>query len=166
MYEIGQYIIYGCEGVCRVEEIGPVQITGAQKDVDYYTLSSVYQHGKIYVPVEAHAYSRPVMTRAQAQALIEDIPNIPFEIFENNNPRLLGEHYQSFLKSNDCRELLKLIRAIHAKRQVAAEKGRKLGQVDERSYKQAEDKLHGELAVSLDIPVGEVRQFIIEALEK
>ena len=47
MYEIGQYIIYGCEGVCRVEEIGPVEIKGAQKGVDYYTLCSVYQHGKI-----------------------------------------------------------------------------------------------------------------------
>lgn len=166
MYEIGQYIIYGCEGVCRVEEIGPVEIKGAQKGVDYYTLCSVYQHGKIYVPVDSQAYSRPIMTRQEAQALIEDIPNIPYEIFENNNPRLLGEHYQSYLKSNDCRELLKVIRAIHAKRIAVAEKGRRLGQVDERSYKQAEDKLHGELAVSLDIPVNDVRQFIIEALER
>ena len=67
---------------------------------------------------------------------------------------------------DDCRELLKVIRAIHAKRIAVAEKGRRLGQVDERSYKQAEDKLHGELAVSLGIPVNDVRQFIIEALER
>ena len=166
MYEIGQYIIYGCEGVCRVEKIGPVEVKGAQKGVDYYTLSSLYQHGRIYVPVDSPVFSRPVMTRQEAKLLIEDIPNIPYEIFENNNPRLLGEHYQGYLKSNDCRELLKLIRAIRAKRLAAAEKGRKLGQVDERSYKQAEDKLHGELAVSLDIPVEDVRQFIIDALEK
>lgn len=166
MYEIGQYIIYGCEGVCRVEEIGPVEIKGAQKGVEYYTLASVYQQGKIYVPVDSHAYSRPIMTRQEAEALIADIPNIPTEIYENNNPRLLGEHYQTYLKSNDCRELLKLIRAIHAKRQMVAAKGRRLGQVDERSYKQAEDKLHGELAVSLELSVNDVRQYIVNALEK
>lgn len=166
MYEIGQFIIYGCEGVCRVDGIGPVEIKGAQKGVDYYTLAPVYQNGKIYVPVDSQSYSRPVMTRQEAQDLIADIPNIPVEIFENSNPRLLGEHYQTYLKSNDCRDLLKVIRAIHAKGESVACKGRRLGQVDERFFKQAEEKLHGELAVALDIPVSEVKKFITEALEK
>lgn len=74
MYEIGQFIIYGCEGVCRVDGIGPVEIKGAQKGVDYYTLAPVYQNGKIYVPVDSQAYSRPVMTRQEARDLIADIP--------------------------------------------------------------------------------------------
>lgn len=165
MYEVGQYIIYGFEGVCRIDGIGPVDIKGAQKDVNYYTLSPVYQSGKIYVPVDSQAYSRPVMTREEALALIADIPNIPYEIFENNNPRLLTEHYQTFLKSNDCRELLKLLRAIHAKGENMAGKGRRLGQVDERCFKQAEDKLHGELAVALDMPLKDVKTYITQALE-
>ena len=165
MYEVGQYIIYGFEGVCRIDGIGPVDIKGAQKDANYYTLSPVYQSGKIYVPVNSQAYSRPVMTREDALALIADIPNIPYEIFENSNPRMLTEHYQTILKSNDCRELLKLLRAIHAKGRNAAEKGRRLGQVDERCFKQAEDKLHGELAVVLDIPLKEVKAYITQALE-
>ena len=165
MYEVGQYIIYGFEGVCRIDGIGPVDIKGAQKDANYYTLSPVYQSGKIYVPVDSQAYSRPVMTREDALALIADIPNIPYEIFENSNPRMLTEHYQTFLKSNDCRELLKLLRGIHAKGKTAAEKGRRLGQVDERCFKQAEDKLHGELAVVLDIPLKEVKAYITQALK-
>lgn len=165
MYQVGEYIIYGSEGVCRVEEIGPLDIKGAQKGVAYYTLSTVYQNGKIYVPVDSQAYSRPVMTREEAQALIAEIPDIPVEIYENNNPRLLGEHYQASLKSNDCRELLKVIRAIHAKGEQAAGKGRRLGQVDERSFKQAEEKLHGELAVSLEIPIQDVKQYIMDALD-
>ncbi len=165
MYEVGQHIIYGCEGVCRVDGIGPVEIKGAQRDVNYYTLAPVYQNGKIYVPVDSKAYSRPVMTKEEAQALIGDIPNIPYEIFENSNPRLLTEHYQTYLKSNDCRELLKLLRSIHAKGQSLAGRGRRLGQVDERCFKQAEEKLHGELAVALDIPIKEVKVFITQALE-
>lgn len=166
MYEAGQYIIYGCEGVCKVESIGPVDIKGAQKGVLYYTLAPVYQSGKIYVPVDSQAYSRPVMTREEAQALIHEIPDIPVEIFENSNPRLLSEHYQTYLKRNDCRDLLRVIRAIHAKSVNAAGRGRRLGQVDERSLKQAEEKLHGELAVSLGIPVSEVKKYIIDALDQ
>ena len=166
MYQVGQYIIYGFEGVCRVEAIGPVEIKGARQDVDYYTLTTVYQNGKLYVPVESGAYSRPVITREQADQLIADMPNIPAEIIEINNIRLLTERYQAFLKSNDCREWVKLIRSIHAKGVKAAEKGRRLGQVDERCLKQAEEKLHGELAVALDIPVKEVRDYITKTLEK
>lgn len=165
MYRLGEYIVYGSEGVCRVEEIGPVNIKGARQDVDYYTLSLVHQSGKLYVPVDGETFSRPVMTREEARAFINDIPNVPFEILEDHNPRLLSEHYQKLLKSSDCRELLKLIRSIHAKGVSAAEKGRRLGQVDERYMKQAEEKFHGELAVALDIPIKEVKQVILDALE-
>lgn len=166
MYETGQYIVYGCEGVCKVEAIGPLEIKGAQKDALYYTLAPVYQSGRIYVPVDSQAFSRPVMTREEAQALIDEIPEIPVEIFENQNPRALSERYQTYLKSNNCRDLVRLIRAIHAKGQNAAGRGRRLGQVDERTWKQAEEKLHGELAVSLGIPVGEVKAYIIRTLNK
>ena len=166
MYRKGDYIVYGCEGVCRVEAVGPVEFKGTRRDVDYYTLVSVYQNGRIYVPVDSPAYSRYVISRQEAEALIADIPNIPAEIFENSNPRMLGEHYQKFLKSNDCRELLKLIRSIYAKKLMLAEKGRRLGQMDERSFKQAEDKLHGELAVALDIPPDQVKKYILAVLEK
>ena len=165
MYRIGEHIIYGFEGVCRVEEIGPVELKGAQKGVEYYTLAPIYQQGRIYVPVEGSTYSRPVLTREEALALISDIPNIPKEVFENSNPRVVGEYYQRCLKSNDCRELLKLIRSIYAKRQLLAAKGRRLGQVDERSFKQAEEKLYGELAVALEIPVADVREYIFAQLE-
>ena len=165
MYQVGQYIIYGFEGVCRVEHIGPVDIKGACQDMDYYTLTTVYQNGKLYVPVDSRAYSRPVITREEALALIAEIPDIPFEIVENSNPRVLSEYYQTRIKSNDCRELLKVIRSIHEKGRGVAGKGRRLGQVDERCLKQAEDKLNGELAVVLDMPIGEVKQYITKALE-
>lgn len=166
MYQVGQYIVYGFEGVCRVEAIGPVDIKGARQDVDYYTLTTVYQNGKLYIPVDSGAYSRPIISREEAMQLIADIPNVPADIIEINNVRLLTERYQASLKSNDCREWVKLIRSIHTKGLKAAEKGRRLGQVDERCRKQAEEKLHAELAIALDIPVKEVRDYIIKALEK
>ena len=31
MFEIGEYIVYGMNGVCRVEEIGPMNLSGYPK---------------------------------------------------------------------------------------------------------------------------------------
>ena len=165
MYQVGTLIVYGVEGVCRVEKIGPLDMKGTQQGVDYYTLSPLYREGKIFTPVDTTVYIRPVITKEEANALIEQIPDIPTEIYENSNPRLLNEHYQTYLKSYDCVDLIRLIRAIYAKGRSAAEKGRHLGQVDERSMKRAEEMLHGELAAVLEIPVDEVKDYICRAVD-
>ena len=165
MYQVGQLIVYGAEGVCRVEQIGPLDMRGARQDADYYTLSPLYREGKIFTPVDTPVHTRPVMTRQEALALIARIPHIPAQVYENNNPRLLTEHYQSLLKSDDCLDLLRLIRAIYAKGRSAAHRGRHLGQVDERSLKRAQEMLHGELAAALDIPMEEVPDYIRRSVE-
>lgn len=165
MYQVGELVVYGAEGVCRVAAIGPLEMRGAQKGTDYYTLTPLYGAGKIFIPVDTNVSIRPVMTRAEAEALIDRIPEIPEEVYENNNPRLLNEHYQALLKSYDCVDLVRLIRAIYAKGQ----RGRRLGQVDERTFKKAEEMLHGELAAALGIPPDQVKDYIfrrVEALEK
>ncbi len=164
MYEIGQMIVYGGGGVCRVDAIGPLEMRGAQPRTDYYTLMPVQGSGKIFTPVDTTVYTRPVLTREEAEALIDEMPNLPAEVYENSNPRLLNEHYQTYLKSGDCTRLAMLIRAIYVKGRRAAQKGRRLGQVDERSFKRAEEMLYGELSVALDIPVEEVRDYISRRL--
>lgn len=165
LYQVGQLIVYGAEGVCRVEAVGPLDMRGAQRGVDYYTLFPLYREGRIFIPVDTEVYTRPVMTREEAEALIARMPDIPAEVYENSNPRLLNEHYQGFLKSHDCTDLVRLIRAIYVKGVSAADRGRRLGQVDERSMKQAEEMLHGELAAALDLPIDKMRDYIARAME-
>lgn len=165
MYQIGERVIYGSVGVCEIKEIGPLEIQGAKKGVDYYTLSPVYQDGRIFVPVDTTVYIRPVLTKEEALSLISQIPGIEEDVFENNNPRLLDEHYKIYFKSGDCIDLVRLIRAVYFKGQRAAKKGRRLGQVDERSMKRAEEMLHNELACALEIRPDEVKDFITKMLE-
>lgn len=38
MYELGDYIIYGNHGVCKVEDIGSLDIAGIDKSVESRTL--------------------------------------------------------------------------------------------------------------------------------
>ena len=166
MYQVGEQIVYGMTGVCRVEAVGPLDMQGAKEGVDYYTLVPVYQGGRIFIPVDTAVFNRPVMTKEEAMTFIEHIPEIESEICEDRNPRLLNERYQGYLKSGDCTDLVRLIRAVYQKGKRAARTGRHLSQVDERSMRRAEEMLHNELASALGIEPGEVKGFITKTLEK
>ena len=84
MYEIGQLIVYGNEGVCRVEEIGTPKISGVDKHRDYYTLAPIYREGKVFTPVDSKVFMRPVISREEALALIDRIPEMTAEVYENS----------------------------------------------------------------------------------
>ncbi|MBQ3989076.1 MAG: CarD family transcriptional regulator [Ruminococcus sp.] len=166
MYQIGDLIVYGGEGVCRVEEIGVPPIRGVNKERQYYTLLPLYRSGKVFAPVDSNVFMRPVISHDEAVALISGIPNLEASVYENSNLRFLNEYYQSNLQNYTCEGLLQLIHNTRAKREVMRSRGKKLGLVDERYMKRAVDMLHGELAVALVIERSAVSQYISDTLEK
>ncbi|MGM9521440.1 MAG: CarD family transcriptional regulator [Oscillospiraceae bacterium] len=166
MFAVGDLIIYGGEGVCKVESIGAPLVSGANKDRLYYTLSPLYRTGRVFAPVDSPVFMRPVISRQEAIDLIRQIPSIRAEVYENRNLRFLTEHYQETMQSHNCSDLVKLIKDVYLKRQNANEKGKKLGQIDERFMRRAEDMLYSELAVALELPKDDVCGYIAEAVKK
>lgn len=166
MYQIGDLIVYGGEGVCRVEEIGVPKISGVNKQRQYYTLAPLYREGKIFTPVDTKVFMRPVVTRDEALALICTLPSLEAEVYENSNLRFLNEHYQACMQTYSCADLLQMIKSIYTKRCILTERGKKMGLVDERYMKRAEEMLHGELAVALGIERSAVPEFIASSMEK
>lgn len=160
MFEIGDLIIYGSEGVCRVENIGIPDMFDIDKEHPYYTLRPLYRQGKIYTPVNSSVFMRPVISRQEALDLIQSYPDIDDTIIENRNIRVLSEKYQQTINTHDCSDLLRILKSVHHKKRILDQRGKKLGQVDEKYFKKAEDLLHGEFAVALDIPKEEVSNFI------
>lgn len=75
MYQAGEFIVYGTSGVCKVEAVGKSPFEG-EEDKLYYTLTPVAGTETIYLPVDSPVYTRPVITRAQAERLIAAIPSI------------------------------------------------------------------------------------------
>ena len=165
VFEIGQLIVYGGEGVCRVEDIGVPKVMGINNKRQYYTLSPLYREGQVFAPVDANVFMCPVISREEALSLIRDIPSMETSVYENSNLRFLNEYYQTHLQNYTCAGLLQLIRNTHAKREVMISRGKKLGLVDERYMKRAEDMLHGEFAVALGIERSDVPQYIADTLE-
>jgi CarD family transcriptional regulator len=161
---VGEKVIYGGEGVCVIEKIDQMRMSGIKSDKEYYYLSPLYRGGTIYAPIDTPVRMRYVMSKDDAIAFIDKIPRIPAEVFQCVNVRLLSEHYQSIIKSYECEDLVKVLKSIYEKKRIAESKGKRLGTVDERYMNKVEDMLYGELAVALDIEKNEVYSFISERL--
>lgn len=164
MFQVGELIIYGGEGVCRVEAVGPISMFDAKKDKPYYTLVPVYRVGKIYTPVDTTVLMRPILSKQEAEELIRKIPEIEESTYTERNPRVLGAFYQEIIRSHNCTDMIRLIKTAYKKSQARRARGAKPGQVDERYMKRAEELLYGELAAALDIPREEVGRYIAQTV--
>ena len=98
MFSVGDKIIYGENGVCTVESIGPLSMAGAPKDKLYYYLSPLIGSGTYFAPVDSGAYMRPVMSRAEAEALIDAMPGIQPAICNDNRFNHVDTFYKNLFK--------------------------------------------------------------------
>ncbi|MDR1565092.1 MAG: CarD family transcriptional regulator [Oscillospiraceae bacterium] len=161
MYKIGDLILYGNTGICRITDISTRNIPGRDKNQLYYVLEPFYQdRTTIYTPTDTKVFMRPVVSREEAEKLIALIPTIKAKPYHNRATSELEQHYRAFFKSHNCEDLIEITMSIYNKRQELAEQKRKFGSVDERFMKQAEDLLFGELSVALDVPKDEMPAYI------
>lgn len=165
MFQIGDYVICSNKGVCEVENITVLNISGADKEKEYYILKPLYSAGStVYVPVDSQKdhTMRKVLERTEAERLIGTIPEIPLLVITND--KMNEQMYKDCMKSNDCQELVKLIKTIHQRKQKRIQAGRKITAVDAKYFHLAEENLYGELAVALDLSREEVSGYITAAI--
>lgn len=162
MFQPGEKIIYSNSGVCTVEDIAVPPFAGKdEKDRLYYKLRPLGSTETIYVPVDTTVFMRPIMTRAEAEALIARMPAIPEELCTSHSITMLRQQYESILRDHSCETYVGLVKGIYIK----GHGGKKLGQTDQRYMKRAEDMLYGELAAALDMAPAEVPDYIRKTLE-
>ena len=159
MYQVGELIVYGTSGVCQVDAVGPQPArTGNQQP--YYTLRPLHGTETIYTPVDSRVAMRPVLTKNEADALILQFPSLSAAPISGANTQLLAHSYQHAFQSNQCADLVRLLKAIHAKDDAARRQGRRPGKVEDRYRKRAEELLYQELSVALGLPEEEVPRYI------
>ena len=160
MFRPGELIFYGRTGVCRVEKVEEI---GGRP---FYCLQSLYQRCSIRIPVNGKVSMRPVMSRGEADALIDRIPEIQIQPAETRVLRELTNRYLDSVNSCDAVRLLSMTMSIYAKKQQAIQDRKKLGAIDERFLREGESLLFGELSVSLGIPPETVPAYIQARLEE
>ena len=78
MYQKGEYVVYGTNGPCMVEDVTKLKIPGCDAKRFYYVLRPV-KTGKsvIYSPVDNEKVMiRPILSEEEATVLLQNIPQI------------------------------------------------------------------------------------------
>lgn len=166
MFEVGDYVVYGTNGVCQVEAISPMAVPGSGEKRMYYTMKPCYiRASSIFTPVDNEkVVMRPVMTREEALQLLERIEEVPgIEIHEEKKREL---EYKAAVLKCDPDLLVGLLKTIHDRMEERTKEGKKVTSSDMKYFHIAEDSLHGELAISLEMEKNEVKPFIERTVRK
>ena len=164
MFTSGDYVVCGNNGICKVQDITTLDISGIDKTRKYYILKPVFASGStVYIPVDtADEALRRAMTKDEAHAFIGSIPDAP--LIPLTDEKTLEKTYKEYIHKNSSEGWLKLIKTIYLRKEKRLSDGHKVTAVDSRYFKLAEDFLYGELSVALDMSKDEVREYIINTM--
>lgn len=159
MFKIGDYIMYGVTGVCKVTDI--IKEKYFNNEEDYYVLEPVYATTEtiIKIPVaNKKVFMRNIISKEDIDNLIEEIP-LEKEVWIDDE-RERNYKFKSMVRSGDYRQWSTLIKTIFLKREEKKLEGKKITQEDERLFKSAEKLLNEEIATILHILPDEVPKYI------
>lgn len=157
--------MYGAMGVCRIAKIGKLDFVDENDQLLYYFLEPLYKSGTFYAPVENKKIAiRKVISKKAAKSLLDEIDSIKGEIIATPSIQQLSHQYQEIIDLHDCRALLGLKKSIIAKEKDAIKNKKKLGQIDRRFMKKADELLYGELSAALNLDIEKVESMVNEKL--
>jgi CarD family transcriptional regulator len=162
MFRKGEYIIYGSNGVCEVQDYMKAEDMGNQRM--YYVLMPMRSKGSvIYSPVDnKKVFMRPIISKEEAKELLAGIPE--YEDMEIKDVRSQEQQYKEILQDYDCTQFLRFIKALYMRKKKREAAGRRITAVDEKYLYLAKDSLLNELALALEMKVEEVDQLLADRM--
>lgn len=163
MFQIGDTVLYGMDGVCTVTDITTRVFNKESRE--YIVLTPVHDgRSTIYVPTASEAAltkMREILSADEIRAIIRDLPqNVCTDWIADENTR--RQHFKDILQTGDRREIIRMIKTIYLHGQEQKANGRKLHHADEVAMKDAEAVLYDEFAYVLGIHPDEVLPFILQ----
>lgn len=165
MFSIGDYMVYGINGVCLVQDIcaSPFDKKDART---FYLLKPLGSTAGsvIYTPTDnVQVPMRPLMTRKQAQELIDRMPEIlPMEI---PTEKMRRDLYKQAMHSCDPVQYVSLIKTVYRRRQDMMQQHKRLSETDSDFERNAKLSLYHELSVVLDLQFSDMEQYLIARLQ-
>ena len=160
MFSVGDVIVYGAQGVCKIDSTQTKQI--GKLSAEYFVLRPVFsQTTVLFVPVENKALTarmKPLLNADEAKGIIGAADKIG--VIEINGESEKREEYKNILASNDRHKLLSLVKTIQYEKEARRQCGKKLNLNDEQTLAKAENLLYNELGFVLEIEPNEVKSMI------
>lgn len=166
MYHVGEYVIKASQGVCRIEDILPLNLPYGKKDRLYYLLIPREDaKAKIYVPVDSeHSDLRKAMDEKEAWDIIEKLPDMQEDWIANDKQR--EQRYKEVIKGGRPEELACMIKNLYQHKKKRNALGKRNGTVDEHLFQVATDHLFSEMAFVIGKDKGEIHHLIEENARK
>ncbi len=165
-YQINDVIIYGAQGVCKIEEI--IEKNICNNKIEYYVLKPIYdEKSTIFVPINNKALTakmKQALTSNEVYEIIKDMPNEETIWIDNENVR--KEKYREIISNGSRKELVQLIKTLYLYKQKQLNNGKRLHNVDDAFLKEAEKLLYDEFALVLNIKREDVLPFILEKINE
>ena len=161
MFAIGETVIYGSIGICKVDEISKNKLTGVMRE--YYVLRPVdTDKNVIYVPVDNEKLTsrmRVIPTKKEMKCLLEKVPGEKVEWIDNNIER--AQVYRDIVADGDIMMNIRLLRTLHARNLSLMDADRRLPKTDERICKDCSKLIASELSYILELEQGEALQLVL-----
>ena len=152
MYQVGEYIVHPGQGVCKVDEIVD------QPQETYMLLPVGARHPmRISFPVASEGRLRPVLTKAEAEELIGEYPQMDVDGFTERSAALEEEHFKNQIRRGTCRDSVRVVKTFRKRIAEVRARNKKPPVAYERILKQASERSLAELAIALDVTPDDVR---------
>lgn len=164
MFQIGNTVIYGVHGVCKIVNIEKRQFMGEEKE--YYVLRPVSDSGAtLFAATQSDkvlSKMRNILSEQEVFSLIEAMPQQEYIWYDNENER--KEQYKKLIAKGDHKELIGMIKAIYLQKQKREAEGKHLYISDERFFKEAERILYDEFQYVLNIKKEDLLPLILSKI--
>ena len=166
-FDIGEYVSYGINGMCNIEDIRPMQLSQSVEKMMYYILRPESNpKSTIFVPVNNQklvSKMRELMTKDEINAMLVRMKDRTLEW--EKVVRFRTESFHEILSNGVNQDLILMIRCLHRKRQELVQLGKKLPTRDSNTLKTAERLVEEEFAHVLHIKCEEVSDYIRDVLD-
>ena len=166
-FDIGEYVSYGINGMCNIEDIRPMQLSQSVEKMMYYILRPESNpKSTIFVPVNNQklvSKMREPMTKDEINAMLVRMKDRTLEW--EKDVRFRTESFHEILNNGVNQDLILMIRCLHRKRQELVQLGKKLPARDSNTLKTAERLVEEEFAHVLHIKGEEVSDYIRDVLD-
>ena len=166
-FDIGEYVSYGINGMCNIEDIRPMQLSQSVEKMMYYILRPESNpKSTIFVPVNNQklvSKMRELMTKDEINAMLVRMKDRTLEW--EKDVRFRTESFHEILSNGENQDLILMIRCLHRKRQELVQLGKKLPARDSNTLKTAERLVEEEFAHVLHIKCEEVSDYIRDVLD-
>ena len=165
MFQINDYVFYGVNGVCQIDDICTEPFEGAPAGLLYYVLHTLSEPRQtIFNPVtNDKVRMRLVMTKEDAEGFFSLLPTIP--PLEGDSAKRLRDSYIAAMKSGEPFEWGRVMRTYRARMHLANAKLTRVTDAERNFYESACRLLAVEIGLVLSRPISEVEAQLQSALE-